>query len=64
MFGCITDKVYIEIEDQDRCGYNDSSACSFAVAIGVIAFLLCLVFLVKDVLYVIVDFSQALKVSK
>ena len=39
------------------------SPCNFAIAVGVIAFLICLVFLVKDFLMVIVDFSQALKVS-
>ena len=45
------------------CAYNGSNACSFAIAVGVIAFLLCLTFLVKDVLFVIIDYSDTIVVS-
>ena len=45
------------------CGYNLSNACSFAIAVGVIAFLLCLTFLVKDVLFVIIDYSDTIVVG-
>ena len=47
-----------------ECGYNgNSDCCNFAIAVGVLGFLLCLVFLVKDVLYVIVDYSDNIVVS-
>ena len=45
------------------CYYNRSNACSFDVAVGVIGFLLCLAFLVKDVLYVVIDYSNNIVVS-
>ena len=59
MFGCVSDQA-----QADNClGYSHSNACSFAVAVGVIAFLLCLVLLVKDIILIIVDFSEAIKVG-
>ena len=63
MFGCIADKVDVENNNQDICYYNESNACSFGIAIGVVGFLMCLVFLVKDVLYVVIDFSNSVQVS-
>ena len=51
------------MEIGDYCAYNGSNACSFGVAIGVIAFLLCLIFLAKDVIYVVIDFTDNLLVS-
>lgn len=59
VFGCISDKVDI----QDLCLYNLSNACSFGVAVGVIGFVMCLVFLVKDVFNVVIDYSNNLIVS-
>ena len=69
MFGCVSDQLlnvgvsrggdFVGI----GCGYNLSNACSFAIAVGVIAFLLCLTFLVKDVLFVIIDYSDTLVVG-
>ena len=68
MFGCISDKVqepHLRNGQQyDECGYNGSDACGFAIAVGVIGFLLCLVFLLKDVAYVIIDYSENPVVSK
>ncbi|CAI8020783.1 Synaptogyrin-1 [Geodia barretti] len=60
VFGCISDKV----ELNGYCRYNNSNACSFGVAVGVIAFLLCLVFLVRDVVYVVIDFRNNVMVKK
>ncbi len=34
------------------------------MAVGVIAFLLCLVLLVKDIVFIIIDFTDAIKVSE
>lgn len=64
MFGCVSDQVsgVIVIGGRVDCAYNGSNACSFAVAVGVIAFLICLVFLVKDIFMVIIDFTAAMKV--
>ena len=63
MFGCVADQVVITISGDRFCAYNlQLSACDFAISVGVIAFLICLVFLVKDFMMVIVDFSQALRV--
>ena len=47
-----------EFENVDTCYYNGSNACNFGIAVGVIGFVMCLVFLVKDVLYVVIDFSN------
>ena len=60
VFGCISDKVQVS----GGCGYNYSNACSFGVAVGVIAFLLCLAFLVRDVIYVVIDFRNNVMVPK
>ena len=53
----------IEAGNADVCLYNRSNACNFGIAVGVIGFVMCLVFLVKDVLYVVIDFSNNLLVS-
>ena len=45
------------------CTYNGSNACDFAIAVGVIGFLFCLAFLVKDVMLVVIDYSNSLAVS-
>ena len=42
---------------------HGSNACSFGLAIGVLAFLICLAFLVKDVMIVVIDFSESIQVS-
>ena len=63
VFGCVSDEVSVTDRNGDVCYYNGSNACSFAVAVGVIAFLMCLVFLVKDFFMVIIDFTAAMKVS-
>eukprot|EP00794_Sanderia_malayensis_P009175 gene9175-10149_t len=45
VFGCISDGCYM----YDICIFNsDSNACNFGIAIGVIAFLACLAFIVLD----------------
>lgn len=45
VFGCISDKG----KDKLDCFYdNDEGACNYGVAIGVIAFLACLLFLATD----------------
>ena len=60
---CVADQVIITISGDRFCAYNlQLSACDFAISVSVIAFLICLVFLVKDLMMVIVDFSQALRV--
>ncbi len=48
---------------EDTCYLNSSGACNFALTIGVLSFIICLVFLVKDVMIVIVDFSSNIMVS-
>ena len=64
VFGCVADQVYQDTPVGRVCLYgNDSNACSFAIAVGVIVFLLCLTFLVKDVLFVIIDYSDTIVVS-
>ena len=63
VFGCVADQVYQDFPNGRVCFYNFSNACSFAIAVGVIAFLLCLTFLVKDVLFVIIDYSDTIVVS-
>lgn len=63
VFGCIADKLDVSINGHGVCLYNESNACSFGVTIGVLGFLMCLAFLVKDVLYVVIDFSNNLTVS-
>ena len=63
VFGCVADQVYQSNNGARVCFYDFSNACSFAIAVGVIAFLLCLTFLVKDVLFVIIDYSDTMVVS-
>ena len=67
MFGCVANQVQaVFISDGSiGCGYNgNSDCCNFAIAVGVLGFLLCLAFLVKDVLFVIVDYSNNIVVSQ
>ncbi len=67
VFGCVSDQVYRVLLTNNNvvvCDFNESNACSFAVAIGVIAFLICMVFLVKDVFFVLIDFSEAMQVRQ
>ena len=64
VFGCVADKVVIKAAGLSICAYNlDKNCCNFAIAIGVLAFILCLVFLMKDVLYNVLDFSDNVTVS-
>lgn len=66
MFGCVSDQVH----DNGTCLYGrqlnlnsgNIDCCNFAIAVGVIGFLLCIVFLLKDFLVVIIDFSEYTKV--
>ena len=45
MFGCIADGV----DSSSGCWYNgDQNACNYGIAIGVIAFIACIAFLVLD----------------
>lgn len=56
--------MFFDFGNEKVCGYNGVAACcNFAIAVGVIAFLICLAFLVKDFMMVIVDFSQAMQVK-
>lgn len=50
MFGCISDKGKVTREDGEKsCVYDeDDGACNYGVAIGVIAFIACLIFLATD----------------
>lgn len=57
VFGCMSDKGFLKVGDQRLCWYNNSGACNYAIGIGVIAFLICIAFLFKDVAMVVVDFS-------
>ncbi|XP_014664576.1 PREDICTED: synaptogyrin-1-like [Priapulus caudatus] len=53
VFGCISSQAwYTDKEGYTWCQYNhDSNACSFGVAVGVIAFLGLILFLVSDVIF-------------
>ena len=59
----MADKGYLKSPGDRTCWYNASGACSYALAIGVLAFLLCIVFLIKDVMMVVIDFSGSIIVS-
>ena len=60
----MANKGYLNVPGgDDICLYNGSGACSYALAIGVLAFLLCIVFLIKDVMMVVIDFSGSIIVS-
>ena len=52
MFGCLADKGYATDRD-DVCLINDSNACNFGIAVGVIGMLMCLGFFTKDIVYII-----------
>ena len=60
MFGCVADKVLIPVGNGlDTCYYAANyNACSFAIAVGVIGFLLSLAFIAKDILYIVIDYSE------
>ncbi|KAL5473564.1 hypothetical protein EMCRGX_G028057 [Ephydatia muelleri] len=65
VFGCVADKVVFKSAGSSFCLYNlDNNCCNFAIAIGVLAFILCLVFLMKDVLYNVLDFSDNVTMKK
>ena len=67
MFGCVANQVQAVVFTNGAigCGYSlNSDCCNFAIAVGVLGFLLCLAFLVKDVLFVIVDYSNNIVVSQ
>ena len=51
MFGCLADKAYAQ---DDTCLINDSNACNFGIAVGVIGMVMCLGFFTKDIIYIIV----------
>ena len=51
MFGCLADKAYV---NGDTCLINDSNACNFGIAVGVIGMLMCLGMFTKDIVYIIV----------
>ncbi|XP_003386894.1 PREDICTED: synaptogyrin-3-like [Amphimedon queenslandica] len=59
VFGCMSDKGIVKKNNagDSACLYNGSGACNYAIGIGVIAFLICIAFLFKDVAMVVVDFS-------
>lgn len=59
----MADKGYSPNGGDQTCLYDGSGACSYALAIGVLAFLLCIVFLIKDVMMVVIDFSGSIIVS-
>ena len=59
----MSDKGFLKVGDQRLCWYNNSGACNYAIGIGVIAFLICIAFLFKDVAMVVVDFSGYIIVS-
>lgn len=49
MFGCIADKGKPTIDGEKLCVYDeDDGACNYGIAIGVIAFIACLIFLATD----------------
>ena len=61
VFGCVVDKLYVG----NQCFFNDNvNCCKLAIAVGVIGFVVSLMFLVKDVLYNAVDFTDNFRVSK
>ena len=51
MFGCLADKAYTQ---NDHCLINDSNACNFGIAVGVIGMVMCLGFFTKDIIYIVV----------
>ena len=56
VFGCLADKAYEDINDDGDgdCLINDSNACNFGVAVGVIGMVMCMGFFAKDIIYIIV----------
>ena len=60
---CVSDRVIYKLNGVTVCAYNDSNACNFSIAIAIMAFLICLVFLIKDVAVVIAG-SRGKKPSK
>lgn len=49
VFGCIVSKGYAG--HNHRCQFANPSACSYGVGIGIIAFIICIAFLVLDALF-------------
>ena len=60
----MSDKGIARFSGGNVCLYNNSGACNYAIGIGVIAFLICIAFLFKDVAMVVVDFSGYIIVSQ
>jgi len=52
VFGCLADKAYA-IARGGNCMINDSVACDFGIAVGVVGMVMCLGFFTIDVLYII-----------
>lgn len=57
VFGCLADKAFVG--DDDTCLINDSNACNFGIAVGVIGMIMCLGFLTKDIAYIILKQNKA-----
>lgn len=51
VFGCLADKAY---GHNNICLINDSNACNFGIAVGVIGMVMCLGFFTKDVVYIVI----------
>ena len=60
----MSDKGFLSTPAEKICYYNNSGACNYALAIGVLAFLICIGFIFKDVAMVVIDFSGFLVVSE
>ena len=57
VFSCVADQLYDS--RNDHCIYNgNSNCCKYDLAVGVIGCALCLIFVTKDTLYVVLDFSE------
>lgn len=51
VFSCIASAAYSSVEGEKVCAYGDMSNCGYGTAVGVLAFLGLLVFLVLDALF-------------
>ncbi|KAL5473562.1 hypothetical protein EMCRGX_G028055 [Ephydatia muelleri] len=57
VFSCVADQLYNS--QSDRCVYNsNNSCCKYDLAVGVIGCGLCLIFVTKDIFYVVLNFSE------
>lgn len=63
VFSCVADQLYDP--KIDFCVYHlNGDCCKYSIAVGVIGFCLCLIFLAKDVIYNVMDLSDHLRVSE